>query len=383
MYQSSARFKSTLLEDHVVIAKAQIFTGDYKIADLLVDTGKVSVSASSLTRRTAEVHLTTNRTTANLVPNTGFDQLSPFGNEMKLYRGLQYNDGTTEYVPLGVFRITEVTIKDTNEGVSMSIKGEDRALIVSRNKWTGPYQMLSGTLETSIKALLQDRYADIQTNFVSTNVTVQQVTLGTNSSNDPWQDAVNICNMVGYDLYFDVLGVCQLKQLPDLASATVVAEYIEGVSTILTELDRTISSKETYNGVIYTLEGTQVTTPVRVEVWDEDTTSPTYRYGSFGQAPTFVTSSLLATAADATLAAQLLLNTYIGAQEQIQWNSFVDPTLDVQDVVYIKTIGSKVNRTIIIDALDVPLEPTGTLVAKGRTVRVINASSEVVLAGNI
>lgn len=380
MYPTSGAFKAAIIADHTVIAKAEVWSTERKLLDLDIDTGKVTVNSANTARRTCEIHLSTTRDADNLVPDTGFDSLAPFGNQLRLYRGIEFTDGTEEYVPLGVFVITDVKIADTNEGVSITVTGEDKSLIVSRNKWTSAYQMVSGTLEASLLALLQNRYPDIETNFPTTNVTVNQVILGSDSNVDPWKDAVHIAELVGYDLYFDVTGVCVMKQFPTLDASTVVATYEEGNGTTITSLDRTISTKETYNGVIYTVEGTQVTTPIRVEVWDEDTSSPTYRYGVFGSVPTFITTSLIGTSAEAIKAATLLLNTYIGAQEQITFSSIVDPSLDVNDVIYVHSYGAKVDRTVIIDQLDIPLNVEGQLSVQTRVVRVVS-DNEIVGVG--
>jgi hypothetical protein len=382
MYATSAAFKSAIVSDHIVIGKAEIWNADRKLIDFDIDTGKVSVSTSNAIRRTCEVHLTTDRTSTNFVPDDGFDFVAPFGNQLRIYRGIQYADGTEEYVPLGVFVITEVQIQDTNAGVSMSVRGEDKSIIVSRNKWTSTYQMVSGTLEASLTALLQNRYADIEVDFPTTNVTVNQIVLGADSNLDPWKDAVMLAQLVGYDLYFDVNGIATMRQFPTLDAASVVATYEEGNGTTITSLDRKISTKETYNGVIYTVEGSQVTTPIRVEVWDEDTTSPTYRYGVFGSVPTFITTNVLGTSADAIKAATLLLNTYIGQQEEITFESIVDPSLDVNDVIYVKSVGAKVDRTVIIDSMDIPLEYTGTLNVNTRVVRIVGAN-EIIAIGTV
>ena len=380
MYPTTAKFKAAVQTNHRVIAKAEVWNDERKLIDLSVDSGKVNVSANNTIRRTCEIHLTTDRTSTNLVPDDGFDYLAPFGNQLKLYRGIQFDDGTEEYVPLGVFVMTEVKATDTNDGVDLVIRGEDKSIIVSRNKWTSAYQMVNGTLEASLTAMLQNRYPDIRIDFPTTNVTVNQVVLGSDSSVDAWADAVNIAELVGYDLYFDVKGICTMKQFPSLDAASVVATYKEGSGTTVTAIDRNISTKETYNGVIYTVEGSQVTTPIRVEVWDEDTTSPTYRYGVFGSVPTFVSTNLLSTSVDAIKAASLILNTVIGAQEQIDFSAIVDPSLDANDVVYIKSSGSKVDRTVIIDSVDIPLEYNGILSVKTRVVRVVGAN-EIIAVG--
>jgi hypothetical protein len=380
MYPTSGAFKSAIVADHTVISKAEVWSTERKLTNLDIDTGKVTVTSSNTSRRTCEIHLSTGRDSNNLVPDTGFDFLAPFGNQLRLYRGVEFTDGSQEYVPLGVFVITDVKISDTNDGVSVTVSGEDKSLIVSRNKWTSTYQMVSGTLEASLLALLQNRYPDIETNFPTTNVTVNQVILGADSNVDPWKDAVHIAELVGYDLYFDVNGVCVMKQFPTLDASTVVATYEEGNGTTITSLDRTISTKETYNGVIYTVEGSTVSTPIRVEVWDEDTSSPTYRYGVFGSVPTFINTNLIGTSAEAIKAATLLLNNYIGAQEQITFSSVVDPSLDVNDVVYVHSNGAKVDRTVIIDQLEIPLEVEGQLSVQTRVVRVVS-QNEIVGVG--
>jgi hypothetical protein len=379
MYPASGEFKTAILSDHIVVSKAEVWNQDSKLIDLNIDTGKVTISVNSGVRRTCDVTLVTNKTASNLVPDNGFDTLAPFGNELKLYRGVRFANGSIEYVPLGVFVMTDVDIQDSNNGVNITIKGEDRSLFISRAKWTAPYQLVSGTLEASLRAMLENRWADVETSFTTTNVTVNQVVFGTQDSQDPWQDAVYLAQLVGYDLYFDVFGVATLRPFPSLDATAVVAKYEEGKETIITSLDRSMSSKETYNGVIYTIQGSQVNTPIRVEIWDEDTTSPTYRYGVFGDAPTFITSNVLSTEADAIKAATSLLNTYRGAQENIRWDSIVDPTLDVNDVVYVKTVGSKTDRIVIIDELDIPMSPLESMGAKARTVRIVDANQTVEL----
>lgn len=380
MYPASAELKTAIRGNHVAIAKAEIWNQDQKLQTLDISEGSVTVSTTNSIRRTCSLKLLSDRTNNAIVPDSGFDALSPFGNELRVYRGVQFDDGTQEYVPLGIFRIVDVDITDTNDGVSIEVEGEDRSIIVSRNKWTGPYQMLSGTLEASLTALLQNRYVDIKTNFPTTNVTIEKVILGTDKQDDPWKDAVYIAQLVGYDLFFDVDGVCTMKQFPILDEGVVVASYNESNATTATRVSRTISSRETYNGVIYVVEGSEVATPLRVEVWDEDTTSPTYRYGVFGSVPITVESNIVTTSNDAIKAATALLNTYIGAQESVELDSIVDPTLDVNDVIYIKAQGAKVDRLAIVDEISIPLEPQGSQSIQTRIVRVVE-DNEVISVG--
>ena len=86
--------------------------------------------------------------------------------------------------------------------------------------------------------------------------------------------------------------------------------------------------------------------------------------------------------ADAIKAASLLLNTYIGRQEEINFSSIVDPSLDVNDVIYLSSAGAKVDRTVIIDSMEVPLQYEGALSVKTRVVRVVG-ENEIVAIGNV
>ncbi len=117
MFPTSANFRTAISTNHIVISKAEIWNTDQKLAEIDIESGAVEISTTNAIRRTCKVNLVTDRTTNNLVPDNQFDLLNPFGNEIRLYRGVRFTDGTDEYVPLGVFVITDVSISDTNEGV--------------------------------------------------------------------------------------------------------------------------------------------------------------------------------------------------------------------------------------------------------------------------
>jgi hypothetical protein len=60
----------------------------------------------------------------------------------------------------------------------------------------------------------------------------------------------------------------------------------------------------------------------------------------------------------------------------------VDPSLDVNDVIYVKSTGARVDRTVIIDSMDIPLDYTSALSVNTRVVRVVG-SNEVVEIGTV
>lgn len=368
MYPTSASYRAAVRTSHVAVAAAEVWRGSQKLLDLDVADGSVTVSVTQASRRTCQVSLFVERGNA-LVPSTAFDAITPFGNELHLYRGVQFADGTREMVPLGVFVMTQVSFTENASGITIAISGTDRSIRVARNLWLEPYQVEAGSLSDALTGLLQNRWPGIDLALPDANISVEQQVLGQESGSDPWKDAVYLAEIAGYDLFFDQAGVCVMQPFPSADSASVVATFSD--SDVLLNLARQDTTQDTYNGVVYMVESSWLLTPFRVEVWDEDPASPTYRYGSFGQVPRVVSQSAITDTNEATSAAAALLAKGLGLAQNVSWEAIVDPSLDVNDVVMVSNAGTKTERVMIIDQLTVPLSATSAMSATARTVRVV------------
>lgn len=377
MYPTSTEFTSTVRKSHTAVARAEVWYADQLLRTLSISTGEVRVDAKSAIRRTCSVTMLADRISNDLVPADAYSDLAPFGNELKLYRGVVLpSTGAEEYVPLGVFVITSVEISDRVDGVEIKVNGVDRSFWVASNPWTQPYQVASGGLSAVLTELLSNRYPGITVSFPTVTTVVNQMVLGTDMDNDPWKDAVQIAEEAGYDLYFDQDGSCVLAAFPTLEGSSVVATYSEDSNAVVLDMSRQMTVEGTYNGIVFVVETSQ-TNPIRVEVYDEDPDSPTYRYGKFGQRTKMVSSTTVKTVEDARAAATALLNRYLGSQEQVSWTQIVNPAHDANDLIFISNTGTKINRTVILDNLTIPLDPVGTLTAQARTVRVIGSSQVI------
>jgi hypothetical protein len=369
MYPVSDAFRLAVRESHTSVARAEVWRGSQHILDLDIDSGSVSVSVDRATRRTCTVNFSVARDNNNLIPATAFASITPFGNEIRLYRGIQFADGTQEMVPLGVFVIVSVDISESRDQIGVTFSGVDRSVKVSRNVWLEPYQVSAGNLADSIGALLQDRWASVELSFPSVPITMQQLVFGQQSGSDPWKDAVYLAEMAGYDLFFDANGFCTMQPFPSPDAASVLATYTD--NDVLLQVQRQDTVDDTYNGVVYIVESSWLLTPYRVEVWDDDPASPTYRYGAFGEVPRVVSQSAITDVNAASSAAAALLSKGLGLTQNVSWNAVVDPSLDVNDVVLVTNAGTKTDRVMIVDQVTVPLSPAGSMQAKARTVRVV------------
>jgi hypothetical protein len=292
---------------------------------------------------------------------------------------------TVEEVPLGVFVMTEVNVQESQQGTTMEIVGVDRSFRVQKAQWVAPYVIASGTnLGTAIQLILSDRWPGVEFDFQATALTVPNVVLGLQSGGsgrDPWADAQRLAAAGGFDLFFDGSGVAVLQATTNPSEATPVESYVEGVEAMLLDAQRRISTDNTFNGVVVSGEGTSVRPPVQAVLFDEDPTSPTYRYGPFGDRPVFLSSSLVTSASAAAVVAAAQLSKVKGAEENVDWTQICDPSMDAGDVVYVSNTGTRLSKVLVLDKLQVPLTPREGMRATARTVRVLagDTSDEAVV----
>lgn len=463
MYPVSDDFKVAVRYSHEIITKAEIIRDDQLVGVIYPEAGSVEIDARRAQRRTCSVSLhaggrelvytpvyntyatfgtgyatytalsagvasyddsqsvinfSVSTTDDGLIPDSGLDLLTPYGNELRLFRGISYRkqgiysyakmstsyatyttlnadvptygilqlqtgDIVTidEYVPLGVFRITDVAISQDPSGIGLDITGIDRGYRIANNRWIEPYQIASGTnVKTALTSLLQDRYTDITLRFSDTTATTSSITLGLDTENDPWSDAQHIAETAGLDLYFDADGYCVLEQIKDSSVAASVEQYAENEEAMVLSTNRVLSSDGVYNAVIVTGEGSDMDTPFRASAIDDNPASPTYAYGPFGLVPTFRSSPLINSQASANAFAISTLNQIRGKDESLTWGQIVDPSLDAGDVVSIINVTAKIARAMVIDRLTIPLGSEESMSAQGRTI-VYSTGDAVVTAG--
>ena len=297
-----------------VMVRVDVYSneGDYITTLPSVVGGSVTVDATATTRRTCQLTIQSLGVDGDmakwgysLVPETVGDLLHPAtGNELYIYRGFAYPDGTHDLAALGVFRMTKPAVQDTGDGVTITVNGFDRSGYISRIKWTSVYSIQANTdLGTALKNLLTDRWSGLNPltfSFVPTNpippgypgagnhLNIPTTTYGTDlaNSNDPWADAVGLALAAGMDLFFNPNGVCVMRPLSTVGQAVSFSTlYVVGENCTMVEAGRTLDETATYNGVL--LIGTGTSGPPvhsRSEiggkfypgVWDVNQSNPTY-----------------------------------------------------------------------------------------------------------
>lgn len=371
MYPVSDAFKSAIRKSHVTRTKIEIY--DMANGSILSTASPISGEVTIDNRRSIrrECSLEFVDKDGTLVPTNNISSiLLPYNREVKIYRGIVFTDGTEELVPLGVFVITSVDVQETAQGVKINIKGSDRSLILARAKFTNhEFYIDEGTAkETAIENILKYRYPQVKTIFPLTNQTTALLYPTLDQSSDPWREALKIAESASMDLYFDENGIARMRPIPDPDFGTPVAEYTDGSDSVLVQLSRSLTTDDSYNGVIFTGEGTNLSIGVLGEAWDDNPASPTYRK-TYGEVPLFKSSPTVLTVAEAEEAAKNELKKVIGATEKITWDQIVNPAHDVYDLVKVTRSPVGVDKVLMLDAISIPLAATATMNAIGRSRR--------------
>lgn len=408
----SGKFLSTVATSHRWLAKVEVRTaaGDL-IADITnhVTGGSVTVDETAEIRRTCQVVLDGDE---SLVPPQVLtsnslalgEMLHPAkGNELWIYRGVRYSDGTTEFAQLGVFRMSKPSITDDGQNITITINGNDRASVVARQSWqipftvskspTNPLGLPGGNLANVVQQVLHyllqggnggpNIYPNLQyhlsNDFAFLNTippvpfTYPVTTFGADptSVSDPMSDLITFCAAAGAELFFDVQGNVVLRPIAVAANAIVIdsVHFAEGDNCTMDSLDRTLDETTAYNGVILYCQGTGNAGPFIVKVWDTNADSPTYYQGPWGQVPYIMTTTLIPAGGDLFPLAQQKgfnmaskqLQLILGSMDSVNLTCVPNPALQEGDCVEVRRDRMQVNDPYIISQMTIPLDPAADM----------------------
>lgn len=325
MYDVSARFLQRLAESHTVATRVQLFLTDGRVVDLEHAGGSVTVDRSQSIRRTCTV----TGCDVTLIPRTPTDQLATYGARLRIARGVDFGDGTSELVPLGVFRLDAVE-GDLGQG-PVTLQGKDLSAVIADDKFTEPWTA-TGTVVSAVTALVLRSLPDAAVITDIVDAAIGRRTFDTEG--DPWAAVQEIAAVAGAVVYASADGVFAIAALPDLLTtepvwaveATEGGVYISGT--------RAMTSDNVFNGVLARGENTaDNVAPVSYLATDSDPNSPTYWGGPFSRRPMFYSSSTLITEAACIQAANMRLAAAKAPNASGNFSSLPNPALEAGDVL--------------------------------------------------
>jgi hypothetical protein len=364
--RASARLLSEIRQSHTVFSYVDVISPTQERRRLPATGGEVSCDRTAAVRRTCKA--TCVDPLGDLVPSDTSSLLTPYGTELRPYRGVRYPatpehpEGEIDVLPLGVFRLAKVSIQDTTGGSpDIQLEAFDLSRTVARDKFTSPYVIATGTnIIDAIKDILARTFPDLAYDAISTTRTTTAPRLY-DVSDDPWDAVTELAQSLGCDIYFDVEGGVVIAPPADIdALPSPDFTYIEGQRCTMIDLSRVFTDEPGFNGIVLTGEspGDELP-PVRAVAWDEEPTSATYHLGPYGEVPQFITDQLIKTTEEAQATADQLLRNLLGFSAQLSISGIVNPSFEAGQVVEVTRARSHVSGLYAVDAFNIPLDAKG------------------------
>ncbi|MDF2789822.1 MAG: hypothetical protein K0S80_2920 [Neobacillus sp.] len=139
------------------------------------------------------------------------------GTRVKVWTGLKSKSGIIEYIPQGVFVITEPQDTHTQDGKMVTISGQDLAFNYTekRGKFVNDVIISEGiNIGDAIKLIAQENG---ETRFLFDAITETvpyELTFSSNS--DRWKAMEDLSRLAKCEIFFDVNGYLRVKKLDDL-----------------------------------------------------------------------------------------------------------------------------------------------------------------------
>lgn len=313
-------------------------------------------------RRT--IKLVLGATSGSLVPKLATDPLAPYGNELVVRMGFRYASGVTETVPVGVFRIEDVS-SDTDGKITIS--GRDRGSVIEQAKFELPYVLpVSTNLGTALRALVASRFPGTLSYAFSPTTVLTPATaivyLEGDTSGNPWQNAIDLATAAGFELFFDAAGAIVFQPIPNPVATSAVWTYSPGPAALMLSAQDDLTSKDVFNVIVIAGEGGPLgvpggaVNPIRSTTEVTDASSPIFPSGAFGRRPFFVNDPTIITQAQADAVAASLLLRYAGSGEVIGFTAAPHPALEGGDVARLTeptTLG--LDTYVVLDSWDLDL----------------------------
>lgn len=316
----------------------------------------VQVDATAAVRRTFTCQIAD---ALDYLPLSPSGLISPFLTEIRVYTGIVYQDGTFDRWAIFTGGLIDPKADDTDADVILSLTASDRAQSISDRLLPFPYVIAAGTSCTAaIQALILSVRPGIKFSVASPVDSTSLPATVLDQLSDPWQGAQDMAAAYGLECFFDGMGVCVIRPIPDPNNQTPVWYFIEGANAIIKEVATTLSATSSYSHAIAIGQTVDGATPVRSDVYDTDPTSPTNYTGAFGDRPIELQSDFITTQSQADAAAQALLTRSKGAVLNVSLAHVPLTALDEEDVIYIRRDRMGVNSSFVLQSFSIPCYPS-------------------------
>lgn len=330
--------------DNVLISNPEYISGD------------VNASLTNRVSRTCNVTFD-----ESFYPFDPGDPLAPYGNKLRVTRGVQFADGSRFAWVVFVGRIQQTDLD--NDG-TCTAQAADYAADVLEAKFLIPNNSQAGDpVPSEVYRLIADGFAGAT--FGPTDVT-SIPTQALTWQLDRGQALDELASSVGAFWYPLADGRFVLRRFAWTVQSPPVVTYADGPGGSVTASSASRAREDVYNSLTVTGERLSGDVPVYATAQDNNPVSPTYISGTFGRRHQLMRLQTPASPAAAQAAATDNLRRLTALVESWQWDMTVDAALELGDTVSLDVHGRS-DIIQVVSGFSIPLDLSGPMRVRARS----------------
>lgn len=358
MLPVSALAMAALRAPHKVYTRAEVWLGGVRMIDNLpIISGSVRASLQSRTTRTLDLVVP-----PRYFPRTASDTLTPFGAEMRVWRGVDIGGITTH--PEYVWPVFRGPISDVAwaTGGGCSVKADDRAGDVASSSFLTPVSVTRGDL---LHARYREFVSEAAPDAEFDTFTLQDRVLPTLTwDEDRGQALDDLAGSAGGFWYALADGRFTLRPVPWVYSDGVVDLELGPDNPVLRSASISFSREGVYNMIVARAERTDGSSPSRYVTYVTEPTSPIRFGGPYGRRPYHHSVQGAGSAAGVQLVAETLRQRSQALAETWAASIVPFPALELGDLLHLDVMGPDDLRRRshqVVAGFDLPLVGDGDM----------------------
>lgn len=341
------------------------------------DIGTLAINGDSPIRRSFSINLDNSKSEYLF----GEDKLIWIDKRLKLYIGLQSYNQKVEYVPLGLFVLTEPVSTHSTSEMTTEINAVDKAYFLTdkRGKFINEQIIQTGTKITDAIRLIASHVGETMFNFdVVTDTLPYELTYS--GTDNRWDAIKELASIAKCTIYYDVDGYLRLKKidLNQFETEPITWEYKLGQREYAGS-QRKFNDGNLYNDIVV-LGGSSdtATSSYRLTV---DETNPLwkdhpYSVQKIGYCTYFHNNGnpdpILLNEDDCKFRAKYELMNRLGFTEDVQMYATPNYLHDADDVISLEHLENGIEKDkFVIRSITMPLSPSIMTMSVVRYERVI------------
>jgi len=361
-------YRAAYLRPHKAIFRCEVWDDRQQLeANLPILGGEVKCSLGSQVTRSGTLTVD-----ASLMPRRESDLLAPFGNRLRLYRGIEYG-GRQFWCRTFTGLITKVERKPRNP---VTVTFADRAAEVDENDFETAQEAQTGnTLVAEIVRLINDGVSGAEFgrhDQIAATVPSQVYDDSRSNACDQLADAGGAFWYALADGAFVVRRVPWAYQPAGAALVPIVSyndtgdQFYGSTNGTVTDYREMMSRENIYNIVVGESDQPDGAAPRRAVVRDTLADSPTYVSGKFGRRVMRVELPAAATDTVVRHSTEAMRRRSRAAAEATPWSMVPDPALELGDLVELRVGGRRLIRCV--SDMTIPMTEAGEMACSGRPV---------------